>query len=86
MAGRAVTAALLIALWPLPAHACHLYSVWHYPFRQRCPAPPAPHPRPHRPPSPASIPLPALAGIDWGQPPDDETLGRLMLRAKMEGQ
>lgn len=26
------------------------------------------------------IPIPSLADIDWGQPPDDDERGRLMLR------
>lgn len=74
-----------------PAHACRLHSIWHYPWKQHCPVmtravalAPRP-PMPHRP-AEISIPLPDLKDIDWGQPADEQSLGRLMLRAKMEEQ
>jgi hypothetical protein len=86
-AGLVGLAALTLAS---PAHACRLHTIWHFPFKQRCPvvalAPRRPPPLPHHPPSRIEISLPALNDIEWGQAAqlDAETFGRLMLRAKME--
>lgn len=75
----AVPAAMLIFV--SPAYACRLHSIWRFPWPQRCPVELAVRPPlPHRPTS-IEIPLPALTGIDWGDPADEQTLGRLLLRA-----
>jgi hypothetical protein len=79
-----------------PAQACRLHSIWHYPFRQRCPAQAAryvarvPPPPPHRPSTllekiDVAIPLPGLDVIDWGRPADEQTVGHVLMRAKLEG-
>jgi hypothetical protein len=78
-----------------PAFGCHLYSHWAYPFRQRCPVHAARYvarvpPPPHRPPTllekiDVTIPLPGLNNIDWGRPADEQTIGRVLLRAKLLG-
>lgn len=80
-----------------PAQACRLHSIWHFHFKQRCPAhavryvarvePPA---RPHRIATlleriDVTIPLPALNNIDWGKPADEQTIGRVLIRVKLEG-
>ena len=91
---RAGLAVMIPLILVSPAQACRLHSIWNYPWKERCPVTrfvarvPAAE-RPHRPPSQRIdvwIPLPDLANIDWGEPAqlDEETLGRLMLRAKME--
>jgi hypothetical protein len=47
------------------------------------PRPAPPHVR--TPPFFVLIPLPDLANIDWGHPPDDDTRGRLLLRVILQG-
>jgi hypothetical protein len=44
-------------------------------------------PAPHRivTPAPAILLLPSLTNIDWGQLPDDELRGRLLLRVILQG-
>lgn len=88
---RAGLAVLIPLALVSPAHAaCRLHTIWKYPWKERCPvvalaARPPPPPL-HHPPSRIEIPLPGLNDIEWGQATqlDAETLGRLMLRAKME--
>jgi hypothetical protein len=83
-------------LFASPAQACRLHAIWHYPFRQRCPVvyAMASRPKPARPPSPVqpavlrseeTIPLPDLGDIEWGHMADEETIGRVLLRAQIEG-
>jgi hypothetical protein len=78
-----------------PAFSCHIFSVWHYPQKQRCGArarrfvalAPQPQPRqparvatPAPPPAVIEIPLPDLAGI-WDAAPNEEQRGRMLLHA-----
>lgn len=90
MRGAIVPIVLALAT---PAQA-HCYSIWHYPWRQSCGAtalaPPMIRSRARiavvlPAPRPIEIPLPSLTDIDWGQLPDDELRGRLMLRATLQG-
>ena len=39
---RTIALALALMLAASPAFACHLYSVWKYPWAQRCPLPHSP--------------------------------------------
>jgi hypothetical protein len=95
-AARLAPAAILLFVSPAQA-ACHRFSVWHYPTPQRCHGMYRADVSPSggksgtrtggtQVPPPAYVPLPSLADIDWGKPAelDEATLGRLMLRAKME--
>jgi hypothetical protein len=82
------------------ADACHRFRVWNYPTRQTCrvtalaPKSAFRLPRakinvslnmPTRPVVlPPAIPLPDLANIEWGQLPDDELRGRLLLRVILQ--
>lgn len=79
--------------------ACHKYTHWAYPFKQRCPAHAVRYvasvpPPPARPTTQldkiekidVTIPLPGLNNIDWGRPADEDTIGRVLLRAKLGGQ
>jgi hypothetical protein len=74
-----------LVLLATPADACHRFSVWRYPYPQRCglrvvqleaPPAPAPEPKPPEPPE-ADIPLPSLENMVF--PPDttDEAGQRL---------
>jgi hypothetical protein len=95
---RAGLAGLTALILVSPASAaCHRFSVWHYPTPQRCHGMYRADVSPSggksgmrtggtQVPPPAYVPLPALDDIDWGKPAqlDEATLGRLMLRAKME--
>jgi hypothetical protein len=79
---RGRTLALIAALVTLisagPADACHRFSIWHFPWPQRCSAP---KPVEAKAPAPdGAIPLPDLTPIT-GETPNDETRARLM-RAK----
>jgi hypothetical protein len=79
------------ALTPQPAYAtrrsgCHKFSVWNYPYPQTCEA----HHRLFRADVPIQVtfPLPPSRELDmpdltadWGNEPDPETRGRLMLHA-----
>lgn len=83
---------LAFVLWSIfsapPANAaCHKFSVWKYPWPQRCKvtalAPPTIRSRARIAvvlPAPREIPLPSLIDIEWGHAPDDELRGRLLLR------
>jgi len=86
-------AALLLLMLPIDSAAAHCYSVWRYPRPQHChatalarairlpnakinialPAPRAPE-----------IALPLLSDIVWGEPPDDELRGKLLLRVLLQ--
>jgi hypothetical protein len=96
---RAALAAFAMLLAIDEAEACHRYSRWFYPRPQSCRVT-ALTPRsirlprvrinvvlpPHRIATPVSdIPLPDLANIDWGQLPDDDLRGRLLLRVILQG-
>jgi hypothetical protein len=97
---RAGLAGLTALILVSPASAaCHRFSVWHYPTPQRCHGMYRADVSPSRGNSgtrtggtaqvvlpPTYLPLPALDDIDWGKPAqlNEATLGRLMLRAKME--
>ena len=89
----------VLASAPVPAAAgCHRYSVWHYPWPQRCGVRhqaafvALAHHRPSRPVTPVKlpnfgidIPLPALAKADClGGEADENSRARLMLRAALE--
>jgi hypothetical protein len=93
---RAATVVLivLLAVEPAAASKCHHFSIWNYPRRQTCRvtalAPASIRSRARISvalpvPRPIDIPLPDLVNIDWGQPPNDETRGRLMLRTMLQG-
>jgi hypothetical protein len=85
---------LLVLASPAQA-ACRLHSIWHYKFPQRCPVHAVRYvarvpPPPHRPPTllekiDVTIPLPGLNNIDWGRLADEQTIGRVLLRAKLLG-
>jgi hypothetical protein len=80
---RGRTLALIAALVALiaagPAYACRRFSIWHFPWPQRCSAP---KPVEAKAPAPdGAIPLPDLTPIT-GETPDDETRPRLIMRAK----
>jgi hypothetical protein len=75
---------LALVLLATPANACHRFSVWRFPYPQRCglhvvqlEAPPAPAPEPKPPEPEADIPLPSLENMVF--PPDaaDEAGQRL---------
>jgi hypothetical protein len=73
-----------------PAQACRLHSVWHYPWKQRCPVVAFARLPPHERPAllqriEVTIPLPRLDDIEWGDRADEQTLGRVLLRAKLDG-
>jgi hypothetical protein len=74
-----VAAALVAVLAARPASACHKFSVWHFPWPQRCSAPKAVEAKTTTP--DGTIPLPDLTPIT-GETPDDETRARLIMRAK----
>jgi hypothetical protein len=81
-------AVFLLATGPASA-ACHRYSIWHYPWPQRCqrdevyPTKTI-HAEPEAPlTSVKEIPLPFLTDIVWGNAPDEDMRGRLMLRAAL---
>jgi hypothetical protein len=85
-------ALMVLATTPVEAKACHLYSRWHYPWRQSCGVPTRSplhvrHEAPFVAPLPpeADIPLPSLARADCdGGEADEATRGRLLLRAALE--
>ncbi len=95
---KALGLALLVALLPAPAEACHRFSVWKYPWAQRCGVIPKTVPKigigkqtPLRvarnlatTSSPPEITLPSLLTIDWGETADDEARGRMELKALLE--
>jgi hypothetical protein len=80
MTRRLVIAALLIAAAD-PALACHRFSVWHFPWPQRCSV--VAEPRPAQPKASTSddMPLPDLSPIT-GEEPDEQTRARLIMRAR----
>lgn len=69
---------LAASIMATPAYACHKYSVWNYPWAQRCPTrvaqteAPQPPPKPldyyNQTEAPTDIPLPSLEGMEF--PPD----------------
>ena len=75
-------AAVLTASLPIDATA-RCYSVWKFPWPQRCDIP---HARPMvRMPPAREIPLPSLTDADFGAGgADDAARGRLLLRAFLE--
>jgi len=85
---------ILAVLAASPATAkCHLFSVWHYPWAQRCDVTrsplrfrsEAPFVSLGRGPSGPDIPLPRLARADLdGGEADEAARGRLLLRATLE--
>lgn len=91
--------AAIVMLGAIDSAGAHCYSVWRYPRPQHCGATALARairlPRERidvMPPSlmrgvdmTPEIPLPSLTEIDWGQPPDDDTRGRLLLRVIMQG-
>lgn len=91
---RAIIAALAMLVAIDTASACHRFSRWYYPYRQTCRvtalAPASIRSRARIDvalpvPRPIGIPLPDLTNIDWGQLPDDELRGRLLLRVILNG-
>jgi hypothetical protein len=84
--------AITLALEPAAAAKCHHFSIWKYPWRQNCRmtalAPPSIRSRARLEiilPAAREIPMPSLTNIDWGQAPDDELRGRLLLRVILQG-
>jgi hypothetical protein len=77
--------ALLTLATVAPASACRHYSIWGFPWAQRCscstPARAAPVP-PTSPVRDADIPLPDLTPVDGGEA-DEGTRGRLLLHAAL---
>jgi hypothetical protein len=79
------TAVLMLAT-VAPASACRHYSIWGFPWAQRCsvstpiralsvtPTPPV---------RDTDMPLPSLTPVVWGDAPDEDTRGRLLLRAAL---
>lgn len=97
MRGRAALLAAIIGLTPpvIPTAfaGCHKYSVWNYPWPQRCPPPTERHhiiaaafPLPPVLERPPDMPLPSLDGIDWGPPCPEDVRARLLLRATLGDQ
>jgi hypothetical protein len=84
-----VSAALLLSIAPTPAHACHKFSYWRFPFPQRCPIPvhmvrAAPVQLPLPPSRDGDIAMPTL-DADWGGcPPDMELQLRLLAKSREE--
>ena len=91
---KALSLALAIALLPAPAEACHRFSVWKYPWAQRCGVIPKTVPKigiGKQPPlrgarnlARPELPLPSRLTIDWGQTADDDARGRMELKALLE--
>jgi hypothetical protein len=90
-----VAAPAAVLIFVSPAQACRLHSIWHYPWKQHCASLYRADVSPSggksgmrtegaSPPPAYDIPLPNLKDIDWGKPPDDDTVTRLILRTKME--
>lgn len=88
MRGRAALLAAIIGLSSPAFAGCHKYSIWKFPWPQRCP--PAERrliagdivPLPPVLDRDPEIPLPSLDGIDWGSCPEDMR-ARLLLRAAL---
>jgi hypothetical protein len=78
--------ALLMLAMVTPASACRHYSIWGFRWAQRCsastPARAAPVP-PTSPVRDTDMPLPDLTPVVWGDDPDEDTRGRLLLRAAL---
>jgi hypothetical protein len=94
MKGRAAALAAAMGgfclLGAAPAAACHKFAYWGFPWPQRCgpifkPAPILPK-RIYQPPAllPNEIPIPSMAFTEC-PPADEDTTGRVMLRAALEG-
>jgi hypothetical protein len=75
----ALSAALIALSAAEPALACHRFSVWHFPWPQRCSTSKPVEAKATAP--DGAIPLPDLSPIT-GATPDDETRARLIMRAK----
>ena len=78
---------IALVLVTQPAQACRHYSRWYYPYPQHCyglaaraPATPAVLPPKRN----DDIPLPGLDFVPVDEP-DDETRGRILLRAALGG-
>jgi hypothetical protein len=77
--------ALLTLATVAPASACRHYSIWGFPWAQRCsgstsvPAAPVPPTSPVR---DTDMPLPNLTPVDGGEA-DESTRGRLLLHAAL---
>ena len=80
---------IALVLVAQPAQACKKYSIWRYPYPQHCygtahasaptPSGIVPLPRPEE-----EIPLPGLDFVPASEP-DDDTRGRILLRAALGG-
>ena len=92
---RLALAAALLAAMTTEAAACHRFSVWRYPWPQRCFAarqvawPILAHPGPSWPePKRASRPAMPLPGLVWtdcvGGEADEPTRAHVLLRAALE--
>jgi hypothetical protein len=79
-------AALIMAATPVDAAACHHFSVWRFPFPQRCRVatpgrPSTPQPASFHRPAPEAGPGPSagLPALDWQSCPEADELTRARL-------
>lgn len=78
---------LALALASSPAVACHKYSIWHYPFPQRCPVITVARPLSKKPETfreQVKIPLPVIEFLPCPDA-DERLVGIAKLRALMDG-
>lgn len=80
---RPITLAAFMLL-AAPAEA-HCFSVWHYPWAQRCGVAVTHVTHVTPPPKTNDIPIPELTPIAGGEP-DEATRARLLLRAALAGE
>jgi hypothetical protein len=81
---EALTYTVLLLL-VAPASACRHYSIWGFPWAQRCSVstPVRAVPVTPTPPVDTDMPLPDLTAVIWGDDPNEDTRGRLLLRAAL---
>jgi len=83
---RSIIVAALLLAQPTPAAACHHFTIWRYPWPQRC-SPPARlvrHALPPEAPTPPIV-LPNLTPIEWSGDADEGMRREVLLRALLGG-
>ena len=84
---EALTYTVLLMLAAVaPASACRHYSIWGFPWAQRCSVSTPVRAVPVTPTPPVrdtDMPLPDLTPVVWGDDRDEDTRGRLLLRAAL---